>query len=313
MENNTQKEINLTKSEIVTEYYKLLKYSKFCIFNETDEKFNILNNILEYSKTYLINKRRFSQTLSSNENVVSNNNIYNNKRKAEKDEISMEFDLMKGKLSIEYDHPLAEKNLLPDDFEFIKIEILDPLCIVLEPTAKMGLYIGISIQKKFYDDIMDTDIIKKKLDKELGLKEEEEEEDDEDDTKVIAKISGKAEVSCAASAGIVLGDNGFTFAILAGINGLLGKGEIGFGLIFNFSEKDIGIDKFWEVEAFYISCFLKIEVIIELAMVKFKFNIYILNYPIFGLKYGKHDIIYLKIFVKMLIEEFVNNNKNQLY
>ena len=110
-----------------------------------------------------------------------------------------------------------------------------------------------------------------------------------------------------------MGDNGFTFAILAGINGLLGKGEIGFGLIFNFSEKDIGIDKFWEVEAFYISCFLKIEVIIELEMVKFKFNIYILNYPIIGKKYGKHDIIYLKIFVNMLIDEFVNNNKNQLY
>ena len=49
---------------------------------------------------------------------------------------------------------------MPDDF--IKIEILDPLYIVLEPTAKIGLYIGISFQKKFYDDIMDTDIIKKK-------------------------------------------------------------------------------------------------------------------------------------------------------
>ena len=67
---------------------------------------------------------------------------------------------MKGKMSIEYDYPLAEKNFMPDDF--IEIEILDPLYIVLEPTAKIGLYIGISFQKKFYEDIMDTDIIKKK-------------------------------------------------------------------------------------------------------------------------------------------------------
>ena len=218
---------------------------------------------------------------------------------------------MKGKLAIEYDHPLVEFNLMPEDF--IKIPIYGPLCIVLEPAAKVGLYIGLGFKTQLYDEIMDTDVIKKKVDKLLDIKEEEDDED-EDDTMFIIKLSAKAEVSIAASAGIVLGDpDQYAFTFLAGINGLMGSSEIGIGLIINLNRADITLDKFYEIEAFCIDLFLKMQIFMNLVLVKLKIEIYILKYPIIGFNWGKHDKIYLKVLASKLYENFILMNKNQLY
>lgn len=71
----------------------------------------------------------------------------------------------------------------------------------------------------------------KKIDKLLGIKTEEDDEDEnENDTIFIIKLSAKSEVSLSASVGIVLGDKSFVLAILVGIKGLLGSGEIGVDL-----------------------------------------------------------------------------------
>lgn len=45
---------------------------------------------------------------------------------------------------------------------FIKIPIYDPLCAILEPQAQIGLYICLGFKTKLYNEIMDTDIIKKR-------------------------------------------------------------------------------------------------------------------------------------------------------
>ena len=328
--NDTNKkriDINFTKSNTITKYYKLLKYSKYLTFNDINKKFKDMNDILDESKSYLIKKRRMSETSSSsgggggqntngnsgNNNNGNNNNNNNNKNgKNDAQEIGIEFDIMKGKLSIQYDIPLKEINLIKDDF--VPIPIIEPLCIVLEPAVKFGFYISLGFETKLYDDIIDTDIILKKLDEIIKGDDEEEEEDEyENDSKIIIKLSAKGEISCAASAGLVLGDQkSFLFSILAGIKGLLGSGEIGFGLIYNLDKTDVGIDRFYEIQAFHITLFVKIEIIINLLIVKFKFEIYIIKFPSFGLTHGKHDVIYLKVFAKKLYEQFIISNKNQL-
>ena len=107
----------------------------------------------------------------------------------------------------------------------------------------------------------------KKIDKLLGIKTEEDDEDEnENDTIFIIKLSAKSEVSLSASVGIVLGDKSFVLAILVWIKGLLGNGEIGVGLIINFNRADIFIDTFYEFEAFHISLFLKIEIIMNFVL-----------------------------------------------
>ena len=100
-------------------------------------------------------------------------------------------------------------------------------------------------------------------------------------------------------------------SILAGIEGLIGSGEIGFALTINFNKGNVIVDKFFIIKAFYISLFLKMKFEIKIGICEIKFVIYIFNMPLFGVKVEKHEII-KKILGKMIYEDFILNNNNQL-
>lgn len=316
--NDTKKNNNLKKSQTITKNYNLLKYAKHKVFNSTEKKFNGINNIFKEAKKYAFNRRRIEQSSSSNggsnsnnngENSNSNNennneNENNNKDKDESDlELEMEYDLMQGKLSFELNYCLDEDF----DLQNITIPIIGILSMVLEPELNIGFCFSISLKAKVHKTILNTQKILEKTE----IKEEDD-DDDEDDTKLELKVLGKAEMSLSVSAGIIVCDTKiFYMAFLAGIKGLLGKGEIGFSLTINFNKGDIIIDKFAIYESFYISLFLKIAIEINTGFAKFKFNIYIFNIPLFGIKNEEHDTI-TKILGKMIYEDFIEYNKYQL-
>ena len=132
--------------------------------------------------------------------------------------------------------------------------------------------------------LIHSNIRSNKLIKKTGIMiiDNDEEEEDEDDTKLILKVVGKGEVSLSVSAGIVVCDTKvFTLAILAGIKGLLGSGEIGLELLINISKGNIITDRFFVIKAFYVSLFLKLKIGIhtkfydgELKKLKEKLNNY---------------------------------------
>ena len=143
----------------------------------------------------------------------------------------------------------------------------------------------------------------------IGDKEDEEEEDD---TKLTFKIIGKGEVSLSVSAGIVVCDTKvFSLAILAGINGLLGSGEIGLELIINISKGNVITDTFYVIKAFYISLFLKLKIGIHVKFYDDEFDVPIFDVPLFGVKVEKHYII-KKALAKAIYEDFIKKNKNEL-
>ena len=213
---------------------------------------------------------------------------------------------MQGKLSFELSYCLDEDF----DLERITIPIIGILSMVMEPELNIGFCFSISLEAKVHKTILNTQKILEKT--EIKDEEEEEDEDDDDDTKLELKVSGKAEMSLSVSAGIIVCDTYiFYMAFLAGIKGLLGKGEIGYSLNINFNKGNIIVEKFFIFESFYISLFLKIEIKIKTPFVNFKFNIYIFNVPLFGIKTEVHDTI-TKILGKMIYEDFIENNKYQL-
>ena len=182
--------------------------------------------------------------------------------------------------------------------------------MVMEPELNIGFCFSISLEAKVHKTILNTQKILEKT--EIKDEEEEEDEDDDDDTKLELKVSGKAEMSLSVSAGIIVCDTYiFYMAFLAGIKGLLGKGEIGYSLNINFNKGNIIVEKFFIFESFYISLFLKIAIEIKTPFANFKFNIYIFNVPLFGIKTEVHDTI-TKILGKMIYEDFIENNKYQL-
>ena len=123
----------------------------------------------------------------------------------------------------------------------------------------------------------------------LGDKDDE---DEEDDTKLKIKIVGKGEESLSVSAGIVLCDTRvFQLAILAGIKGLLGSGEIGLEVIINISKGNVITDTFFVIQAFYINLFLKLKMWIHVKSINKDYDFYIINVPLFGVKIEKHYII----------------------
>ena len=328
--NNKKNDINLSKSKTINQYYKLLKYSKYYIFNET-EKFIKLNKILEDSKKYLLNKRRRMAEAPSNKKDDSNKEKNDEDNSEADEDIDYGLDILKGQLSFaySYDKNLFEKKL----FEDIKIPILPPLYIVIKSKVKIGFHIGFSFSSKLYDDIFESDMIKAKLgenedygknkkdkkDDEFYINfnvsyngnDDDDEEDDDDDTKLSLQVSGKSEVSLSASSGISLGGGPFTFSILAGIKGLLGSGEIGCEVTINLNKVEIEIDKYYVIKAFEISFFLSIEIEIKLVFFELSIEIEIFNIRLFGILFKKHDIKTIKLLANML-ENFLTYSKNQL-
>ena len=335
--NNKKNEINLKKSKTINQYYKLLKYSKYYIFNDTEKKFIKLNNILEDSKKYLSNKRRMAETPPNGKD--DSNKEKNDKDDNEEDDdddgdedIDYGLDILKGQLSFSYsyDKDLFEKKLFDD----ITIPILPPLCLVIQSKVKLGFHIGFSFSTKLYDDIFETDMIKMKLsenedygkdknddgfvvnynvtsDEDDDDDDDDEDDDDDDDTKLSLQVSGKGEISLSAGAGISIGAGPFTFSILAGIKGLLGSGEIGCVVTINLSKVEIEIDKYYIIKAFQISFFLKLEIEINIIFYKLSIEIPIFDIPLFGILIKKHDIKTIKLLANML-EKFLTYSKNQL-
>ena len=178
----------------------------------------------------------------------------------------------------------------------------------MKPNITVGFYFSIGLEAKIHKQILDTDAIK-------YIVGEKEDDDEENDTKLTLKLVGKAEATLSVSVGIILGESPFKMSILAGIEGLLGSGEIGFSLTINFNNGNIIIDKFYIYKAFYISLFLMIEIEIETSIIDFKFKIYIFNVPLFGIKIEMHSI-FEKILGKMInnyfIKDYILKNKYQL-
>ena len=74
--NNTEKNINLEKSKTIIKNQKILKYSKYCVFNDTNQKYDNIQNILEEAKMSLKDKRRLTeaQTPTQPQPQEQNNN-----------------------------------------------------------------------------------------------------------------------------------------------------------------------------------------------------------------------------------------------
>ena len=323
---DNQKQINYTKSKTINQFHLFLKYNKYLIFNNEKEKFTEINTFFEESQKYLIDKRRrmtessggnSNSNINGNSNGNSNNNGNSEKKNdddSKKNEFELGYDIMEGKLSFSYKFKIKELDI---SNELKKIEIFDkgitiigPLKLVLEPEVKIGFYINFEFQSTIHKQIFNTSKYLKEI-----KNEEEDDADDERDTKISVGVCGKGEQSMSVSIGIkeeikpVL-----TLYFLAGIQGLLGSSEIGFKLEINLSKSIITIDRYIIKKSFYISLFIKMGMELNLQFYKFKFEIYIFNLKLFGIKGETHEIT-KKELAKLLFELNVLTNKNpaQLY
>ena len=291
--------INIENSKTIIKYYNQLKILKYKIFNETDKKFIGINNNLKEVLKNVAHNRRLSYYPFFNKNNKLNNHINNNKEKNNNNERMPRrrtFDFCPLKADF------AEKIK-----KFLKpIPIMGILNLYIEPEVYLGFCFGLDIEMK---SSFDQEAIIKKTGIMIGDKEDEEEEDD---TKLTLKIMGKGEVSLSVSAGIVVCNTQiFSLAILAGIKGLLGSGEIGLGLIINISKGNVISDRFFVIKAFYVSLFLKLKIGIHTKFYDGEFDVFIFEVPLFGVKIEKHYII-KKILAKAIYEDFIKNNKYQL-
>ena len=314
LQNSTNNKSDLTKSKTINKYQKILKYTKYITFNETEKKFEKIKNILEESKIYINNIRRMDETSpkgskdqKDNPNENNDNKKDDNKNKEKdknkdinKDDIEKlenEFNLMKGKLSSKIEIKLKVlKNSKLDKLlnKFNKpIPILSPLSLFLEPEINVGFYLCYEFQTKLYDDILDTE----KLEKTIRNNKEEE---GENETKLTIKIVGKAEVSMSVSVGIEISFKLFKMAIKAGIRGLIASGEIGVSIDIHIIKLNIKIDLFYKIKAFCFFVFLKIEFVIITPILNIKFEIFIFNLELFGIEYERHFNI--KKYILKLIE-----------
>ena len=105
--------------------------------------------------------------------------------------------------------------------------------------------------------------------------------------------------------GIIEPDTGpVIMYFVTGINGLLGKGEIGSKLELNLNKFDISVDTFFIIEAFGVSHFLRIEIEIKLSFLTTNYIFYIFNQRFVGLKIEDHKI-FKKIITELLEFAFV--------
>ena len=153
------------------------------------------------------------------------------------------FDLMKGKLEFEYEFSKEYyldkliNELIPETMR--QIPIFGPLKLFLDPKIFVGFYIKFGFEAKLYDNIFNSDKIY------WVTKDDEDEE-----SKFSITVSGKGEVSLDVSVGIKTPSTGpYQISFLAGINGVLGSGEIGFSLEFNLEKFDIMVDSFYAIKA----------------------------------------------------------------
>ena len=227
--NDIKNPINLTKSKTITQYYNLLKYTKYKLFNDTEKKYDGINHIFQEAKKNFFYKRRIEESSSSSnkdsnsnsnnegKNDKNNNNDKNKKKDDPNMEMGMEYDIMLGKLSFEFSYCLS------NDFDLkeIIIPIIGIFNIVLEPEIELGFCFSLGIEAKVHKKILNTEYIINKSEIK-GNEEEEDEDDDDDDTKLELKVWGKAEESLSVSAGFVFFNTEiFYMAFLAGIKGLL--------------------------------------------------------------------------------------------
>ena len=105
-----------------------------------------------------------------------------------------------------------------------------------------------------------------------------------------------------------------TLYFLAGIQGLLGSAEIGFNPGINPSKSIITIDRYVIQKSFCVSLFIKMGMELNLQFYKFKFEIYIFNLNLFGIKSETHETT-KKELAKLLFElnVLINKNPAQLY
>ena len=150
----------------------------------------------------------------------------------------------------------------------------------------MGFYFSYEFEFHLYD----WDAAKKFLKKIENIIENDKDDDDDNDNKFRISIAGKGEASMDIKVGIYLGESkSFLIGFSVGINGLLGSGEIGFALQYNFNKGIIELDNYYIIKAFGLRFFLKIEIKIEM-IISIQFEIYIFNVNLFGLKYEKHKL-----------------------
>ena len=286
--NDTQRIINHTKSNTVNKYRKILRYSKYCVFNNTNEKFDVIKNIIEQSKMLINYKRRIeevgqgtktppNQGQNNNQNTGDGgkeNQVESNKENDFEVSDKREFDLMKGKLSFEFKFlgKIDFGDKLAEKFPIFKtpIPLILPLKLVLKPRIILGFSVSFKFETKLYETILNTDKIFKEI---SNVKNEKEKKGD---TKFTFTEKGEGEASMDIGLGIVEPNSGpVKISILVGINGLLGRGEIGYSLQLNLQNFNFNIDTFFIIEAFAISFFLKLEFEIDVAFYKMTFTIYI--------------------------------------
>ena len=290
--NSTQKKINFIPSKTVSKYQKILKYSKYCVFNDSNSKYESIKNIFEEAKIHIQNKRRMTESETKKD-------IFHVKENEDED-MEVMFDLMKGKLEFEYEFSKEYyldkliNELIPETMR--QIPIFGPLKLFLDPKIFVGFYIKFGFETKLYDNIFNSDKIY------WVTKDDEDEE-----SKFSITVSGKGEVSLDVSVGIKTPSTGpYQISFLAGINGVLGSGEIGFSLEFNLEKLDIMVDSFYAIKACFISVFLMLKIKIDLKFYKMEFEFYIFNEPIFGLEKKWHHI------VKKMIAEIIFMENNYL-
>ena len=128
-------------------------------------------------------------------------------------------------------------------------------------------------------------------------------------------IKTRGEANLNASAGIVLGDtNTFAFSILAGVEGLLGEGKVGFEMEINANNLNVDIRKYYWINPYNINQFLKKEIISHLSIINFLPNILSIEQrQQQGSSCSDSVPERVKVFARLLFDEFQINNRNQLY
>ena len=305
--NNNQNGINFNKAEIVNEFYKLLKYSKYNVFEPTNEKFGKLNELLEQSADKLINR--------TEPGILSDIN-FNNNNENEYEGLEINFNLMKRYPSVNYVVDLSQNNILNNDY--FKIPIIHPFYIVFEPLVKIGYNIKIGTKTKLYQVINEPDSFKTNVLRILSSVEEEsedqrEKEDDDYDARIKVNIITRGKAYLNASAGIVLGDtNTFAFSFLAGVTGLLGEGKVAFEMEINVNNLNVVVNKNFWFDPYDITQFLKKEIISNLSIINFLSDI-LEQQQKHGSSYGIPVFGRVKVAARLLFDEFQINNRNQLY
>ena len=167
---------------------------------------------------------------------------------------------MKGKLSFEFKFlgKIDFGDKLAEKFPIFKtpIPLILPLKLVLKPRIILGFSVSFKFETKLYETILNTDKIFKEISNVKNKKEKK------GDTKFTFTEKGEGESSMDIGLGIVEPNSGrVKISILVGINGLLGRGEIGYSLQLNLQNFNFNIDTFFIIEAFAISFFLKLELV----------------------------------------------------